>query len=73
MAGEKVSSSMCVVTGVVTSTLSDKIFTISTGRAKKHLEVVQAMMKKFAQTSADDACVTFSSWLVDILEEMVKN
>ena len=29
-------------------------------------------MKQFAQTLADNAPVTFSSWLVNILEEVVK-
>ena len=39
---------------------------------KKCLEIAQVVMKQFAQTSADNAPVTFSSWLVNILEEVVK-
>ena len=66
------SFSMHIVRGAVTSILADKRFTIPTDGAKKCLQIAWAVMKQFAQTSADDAPVTFSSWLVNILEEMVK-
>ena len=73
MAEEKVLFSMHIVRGAVISILADESFTIPTDGAKKCLEIVQEVMKQFAaQTSADDAPVTFSFWLVKILEEVVK-
>ena len=72
MAEEKVSFSMHIVRGAVTSILADKSFIIPTDGSKKCLEIARAVMKQFVQTSADDAPVTFSSLLVNILEEVVK-
>ena len=72
MAKGKVSFSMRTVRGAVTSILANESFTIPTNGAKKCLEIAQVVMKQFAQTSADNAPVTFSSWLVNILEEVVK-
>ena len=67
------SFSMCIVRGAVTSILAGESFTIPTDGAKKYLEIAWTVMKQFAaQTSADDVPVTFSSWLVNILEELVK-
>ena len=63
---------MHIVRGAVTSILADESFIKPTDGAKKYLEIARAVMKQFALTSADDAPVTLSSWLMNILEEVVK-
>ena len=65
--------SMRIIRGAVTGILADESFTIPTDGAKKCLEIARVVMKQFVQTSADDAPVTFSSWLVNILEVVKKS
>ena len=69
---EQVMSSVRIVRGAVTGILADESFTIPTDEVKKCLEMARTVTKQFGQPSAA-ACVTFSSWLVGVLEEVVNN